>query len=159
MALEMSGRAAAVLLLIVLVGCCHDEGAGGSFDPDEPYDTKDVMRLLRAMPELYGEVGRYEDLAAGPDSISKVRQFDRRAEEHGYSCYMEFIVALNRVTNAVAYIRMLEKAPAQGRIEPGDGTDVNLKRDAELVRPFVADIERARREAEDVHAVNGTGGP
>ena len=105
------------------------------------------MIFLRAAPELYPELSRYEHLLGSTDSLVTLQVLDSAAQKHRYSSYAEFAVVYNRITNAATYARMLEKNVDLATIGDGEGPQGVLIDDAQLVFPYLDDVERVVSEA------------
>ena len=128
--------------------CCSGEGKPRkAIETERSYTRDDLMRMLRATPELYSRLSGYNRLLGEEDSIERVISLDNLAKKYGYSRYSEFAIAYTRITNAATYIRMLEKGGHTGTIQSGDGSQKLLGEDAELILPYVDDVERVVKEA------------
>jgi hypothetical protein len=128
--------------------CCSGEGKPRkAIEAERPYTRDDLMRMLRATPELYSKLSGYNKLLGEGDSIETVKSLDDLAQKYGYTRYSEFAIAYTRITNAATYIRMLEKGGRTGTIQGGDGSQKLLGEDARLILPYVEDVERVVKEA------------
>jgi len=135
--------AVAGLCAAMIAGCgCASRPARASFDPEKPYEVEDLMRFLMASPVLFPSLAGYERLAGDSGSIKRLEQLDVRAAEFGYVRYSEFAVAHTRISNALAYVKMVEKGGEAVGDAGGGGL---LERDVRLILPYVDDVERVLR--------------